>query len=144
EPLDGFGDLAFQAVVELAACSSSKARVNSAHAPVPAQEERCRPGVQVHGLRQFGVQLAGLATQEHSVIYSVLADKRAQPGGVLQLIRLFERERYDFEALATIRPVQLLEERRLVMTIRAPASHDAHDHDFVLKSAVCVRDDFSG
>ena len=57
-------------VVEPAACGRCEARVNGAYAPIAADEERCRPGVQAFGLGDFRLELARLAGEQVGVLDS--------------------------------------------------------------------------
>ena len=60
------------------------------HEAIARHEESGRPCVPVHGLRELVLGFAGFAGEQHRVIQAVLLDEGSEPGGILQLLGLFE------------------------------------------------------
>src|ERR1051326_7029446 len=71
-------------------------------------------------------------------------DEGAKTLRIGELVFLLERQPDDFESLVVILPIQLHQERSLIMTVRAPAPHDADDHNFALETSIGIRHDVAG
>ena len=47
-------------MIQLTAGGARESGMYKTYTPIAAQEERCRPGIQIHRLRQLGVAIVGL------------------------------------------------------------------------------------
>jgi hypothetical protein len=64
--------------------------MHSLHKPIPSDEKRCGPSIEIYSLGQLISYLTRVAGQEHSVLQAIPLDKRTQPLRIGQLVRLLE------------------------------------------------------
>ena len=114
-----------------------------AHLAAAVDEDRGREGEHAVELRQSrrSVVLVGDAGDQRGVLDAVsLAETIGRLGGTLEVAELLEHQRHHFEAACPIPLVQIDQQLRLVMAVRAPAAGERHHHDLALEELVAQRD----
>ena len=123
-----------------------EAGVHAAHAAVAAEEDRRRVRAEVDELRQRVVdrlrrrRRLHRAGEQHRILDAVSLDERLHARARHFRIRIvLEHQPDDLEAARAVIAVDLAQERRLVVAVRAPASADRQDHDLAAESRVGIR-----
>src|SRR4029079_10746874 len=138
-PLDRARDLRGGLRVERAGRLPRESGVCPTDATIAADVDACRKRVEILELRQLRAQILRLAYQQHGIRDVVLLQECLEAHGIRELSGLLEREQDDLESLIVILPVEIGEERRLVVAIRAPAAGQAEDYHLAAESGITER-----
>ena len=118
--------------------------VHLADASVATKEEGGWPAIEVDGLRDFFVELLGLARQEHRIGDAVTGDEGTEAGRVFELVSFLKGEADDFEATSLELAVKALKKRSFVVAVGAPGTTDGDDDDLAVELGIGVCDDLAG